>query len=112
MDYQLHSVVKRNNMITWKQIVDGVKANLAGAKEAAWNIISSKIQNFKTNLNQNKLAKWIMDKNYPSQTVTPKYNTRMDETKALVKQGKAWVARTKLQLLTKQFMIDNPEYKK
>jgi hypothetical protein len=30
-----------------------------------------------------------MDKNYPSQTVTPNYNKRMDETKALVKQGKA-----------------------
>jgi hypothetical protein len=35
----------------------------------------------------------------------------MDETKALVKQGKAWVARTKLQWLTKQFRKDNPEYK-
>lgn len=102
---------KKNNMINWKDIIKWVKEKLSWAKEAASNILTTKVQNLKTNKNQNKLAKWIMDKNYPSQTVTPNYNKRMDETKALVKQGKAWVARTKLQWLTKQFRKDNPEYK-
>lgn len=89
-----------------KQIVDGVKANIA----KAWFMDSPAMDNLKLKVWQKKLVNQLMEKNYPSYTVAPKFNKRKKETEELIKQSKPWVARENLKELHKKFRRDNPNY--
>jgi len=87
----------------WQQLVNWVKAKLAWAAEAAWNFASAAAENIKTNSDKWKLAKKMMDKNYPSYTVAPKYNQRLKETQDSVNNWNMSQARNKLQKLKNDF---------
>jgi len=94
----------------WQQLVNWVKAKLAWAAEAAWNFASAAAENIKTNSDKWTLAKKMMDKNYPSSTVTSKswmWNKRFWETKDSIANWNMVQARTKLQGLKKQFDENN-----
>lgn len=80
-----------------------------GAKEIVKNYSST----MKTAPMQKKLAEKMMEKEYPSYTVTGQktYEKRKDETLKTIKSGNMVKARENLKKLKEQFKKDNPEYK-
>ncbi len=80
-----------------------------GAKETVGNYAAG----LKTGPMQKKLAEKMMEKEYPSYTVTGQktYEKRKKETLDTIKTGNMVKARENLRKLKEQFKKDNPEYK-